>query len=379
MKIAHLADLHLGFRQFDRTSHGLNQRELDVALAWSHAVESIIAESPDVVLIAGDVFHAVRPPNHAIIALYQGLGRIRASLPLTPIIIIAGNHDSPRTMETAAILNLYRTLGVHVVIDGVQRFPIGDGVLVTAVPHRSAQLNVFPDTIARTNVLLLHAAVAGVTPGVEGVPLERFRGWDYVALGDYHVCHGVDLNVWYPGSLDYTSSNPWGELIDQRRLGWLAKGYLIVTLPGPLGAVVRRVELPTVRRFIDLPGFDAEGMAAAEVDLRIAQLVDDHAAQLGDAVVRLVITGASRELRAALDFAAIREYKAMAFHFQLDVRRAGRTTSTPQAVPMRRTLDEIVAVWLGERELPPDVDREQFVVEGLKAFRHDPYTGDPVP
>jgi len=38
MKLAHHADLHLGFRQFDRqTPKGANQREVDVAEVFKRA------------------------------------------------------------------------------------------------------------------------------------------------------------------------------------------------------------------------------------------------------------------------------------------------------------------------------------------------------
>ena len=64
LRLAHLADLHLGLRQFTRqTPVGINQREADVARAFRHAVDGVIAAAPDAVLIAGDVFHSVRPTN----------------------------------------------------------------------------------------------------------------------------------------------------------------------------------------------------------------------------------------------------------------------------------------------------------------------------
>ena len=67
MKIAHLADLHLGYRAYHRsTSRGVNQREADVADAVRRAVAQVAELRPDLVLIAGDVFHAVRPSNTAI-------------------------------------------------------------------------------------------------------------------------------------------------------------------------------------------------------------------------------------------------------------------------------------------------------------------------
>jgi len=54
--IGDLADLHLGFRQFHRqTAGGLNQREADVANAFRRAIEQVIAERPDVVIVAGAI------------------------------------------------------------------------------------------------------------------------------------------------------------------------------------------------------------------------------------------------------------------------------------------------------------------------------------
>ena len=67
MRLVHLSDLHLGFRQFQRqTPAGINQREADVAASFARAIDRLIAIAPDVVLVGGDVFHTVRPTNTAI-------------------------------------------------------------------------------------------------------------------------------------------------------------------------------------------------------------------------------------------------------------------------------------------------------------------------
>ncbi|PYO64610.1 MAG: DNA repair exonuclease, partial [Gemmatimonadetes bacterium] len=77
MKLAHLADLHLGFRQYDRqTPRGGNQREADVAEAFRRAVDDLLAQRPDLILLGGDVFHSVRPTNPAILFLFQQLHRL---------------------------------------------------------------------------------------------------------------------------------------------------------------------------------------------------------------------------------------------------------------------------------------------------------------
>src|SRR2546429_9078958 len=50
--------------------------------------------------------------------------------------------------------------------------------------------------------------------------------WDYVALGPYPVHRPVAENAFYSGSLDYTSTNPWGELIEERETGIGGKGKI---------------------------------------------------------------------------------------------------------------------------------------------------------
>lgn len=70
--IAHLSDLHLGYR--DNSS--LNRlgedpadgmliplRELDGYLAWEEAIDGIIADEVDAVVIAGDIGHEPNPSD----------------------------------------------------------------------------------------------------------------------------------------------------------------------------------------------------------------------------------------------------------------------------------------------------------------------------
>src|SRR3954464_474456 len=121
LRLVHLSDLHLGFRQYQRlTPRGINQREADVAQSFTRAIDKIIELAPEVVLIAGDVFHQVRPTNTAILHAYLQFARLRAALPNAEIVMIAGNHDTPRSTDTGSILRLFASLGLHVV-DGEPR------------------------------------------------------------------------------------------------------------------------------------------------------------------------------------------------------------------------------------------------------------------
>jgi DNA repair exonuclease SbcCD nuclease subunit len=379
VKLAHLADLHLGFRQYDRqTPRGGNQREADVAEAFRRAVDDLLVQRPNLIVVAGDVFHSVRPTNSAIMFLFQQLHRLRTGLPDAPIVMIAGNHDTPRSTETGAILRLYEALGVDVVVDEAryvtfQRLDCS----VMAVPH---QAMVQPDRPAlrpqrgtTLNVLLLHGQLPGVG---EGRGTAEYGGalvdqhdlapaqWDYVALGHYNVAHPVAANAWYAGSVEYVTPNPWGQLQDEDEQGRRGKGYLLVELPG---ARVTFRPIAPVRRHVELPPIEGKGLTPKELDERIAAQVAAAKPAIDDQIVRQLVFDVSRSTARELDHAAIRGYKARALHFQLDLRRpAEQPVEALGVAGRRRTLVETVREFLERRPLDADLDRAEFVRLGVE-------------
>jgi DNA repair exonuclease SbcCD nuclease subunit len=380
MKVAHLADLHLGFRQFDRlTPRGTNQREADVADAFRRAVDDLLQQQPDLILIAGDVFHSVRPTNPAILHLFQQLQRLRAALPDTPVVMIAGNHDTPRSIETGNILRLYEALGVDVVVDAARwlRFAKLD-CAVLAVPYAALiqpeRPALRPERGAGTNILLLHGEMEGLI-GTDPLLAEHTGAvitradlgaaqWDYVALGHYHVAHEVAANAWYPGALEYTSTNPWGELREETQAKRPGKGYLLVDLPG---ARVTFRPVAAARRFIDVLPLDAAGLGPKEIDARIAERVAQAKPPLDDAVARLVVKDIARATARDLDHTAIRGYKSRALNFLLDLRRPEVHRTVGVGAPgHRQTLPEVVRTFLDRRPLDAELPREEFVRLGVE-------------
>lgn len=377
VKLAHLADLHLGFRQYHRqTSAGINQREADVAHAFRQAIDGVIAARPDIVVIAGDLFHSVRPTNAAIVFAFQQVQRLREALPGVPVVLIAGNHDTPRSTETGSILRLFEELGVDVAGNEARRlvYPPLD-LSVLAVPHEALvsgeRIALEPAGSQRFQVLVAHGEVEGVFPadrsaveyGGAVVRPDEFAsgGWSYVAFGHYHVRTQLGPRAWYAGSLDYVSSNPWGELREEAT-GVAGKGWLLVDLESGR-AEPRPVEL--ARRVIDLPALQGAGLGPEELQARIAERVAGAPGGIADQVVRLVVHDVPRHVARQLDHAAIREWKAEALHFHLDLRRPGPMRTIGIGAPGRRqTLPEIVADYLARRPLPAEVDRAAFVRAG---------------
>jgi DNA repair protein SbcD/Mre11 len=375
VKLAHIADPHLGIRQYHRqTPAGINQREADIAHAFRLAVDGVIAARPDAVVVAGDLFHSVRPTNAAIVFAFRQFQRLREALPEAPIVLIAGNHDTPRSTETGSILRLFEELGVDVATDEARRlvYPALD-LSVLAVPHQAlvggVRPSLRPDGPERHRVLVLHGEVEGVFPfdrsGAEYggallglqelVPAE----WSYVALGHYHVQHEVAPRVWYAGSLEYVSPNVWGELIDEANHGLSGKSWLLADLERN---TVERREVPLARAILDLEPVEAEGLPAAAVSALIADRMRAVPGGVEDRIVRLRVWNIPRHVARELDHASIRALKSSALHFQLDLRRPEIHRTVGMGAPGRRqTLPELVRGYLERRPLPAELDREAFV------------------
>lgn len=375
MKIAHLADLHLGYRAYHRVNaRGGNVRESDVADAFRQAVNRMVELRPDLVLVAGDVFHTVRPSNSSIADAFRQFSLLASRLPDVPIVMIAGNHDSPRSADTGNILNLFREIdGVRVVCDECRsiRLPEID-TSILCLPHVSLstgeEVPMEPDSGSKHNVLMMHVGVEGPRAAEKITYTSEYGGavisedrikwseWDYVALGHHHTVTQLEPNVWYSGGLERTSANIWFERED--------KGFLMY------GTKTGRAEFEPVntRAMVDLPRIEAGGLGAEELDESIRNYVESIPDGLQGKIVRLVIYDCPRAVVRELNHKRIREWKAEAVHFHLDARPPEARRRLGNNAPVRRqTLQEQVASYL-RKDWPlrdPKLDKEHLVEMGV--------------
>lgn len=376
MRLVHLSDLHLGFRQFQRTTpEGMNQREADIAKTFSLAIDRVIAVRPDVVLIGGDVFHTVRPTNVSILHAFREFSRLVRALPDSIVVMVAGNHDMPRSSETTCILRLFSPLGIHVVDRAVRRLRFPERNLsILAVPDLPPDTYTLePDPEARHNVLLLHGEVEGILPDYRDNPDRATTKvsvqsvsqpeWGYVALGHYHVYRQVGPNAYYSGSIDYSSTNVWGEIEEQRRQPVKSKGMIERDLEAGKQTFHR---LAPAREFLDLRPIDGRGRSAADLDDAIAAAVDSAEGGIDGKVVRLVARDVPRHVTRELDHKLLRDYQRRALHFHLDTRRPETIRREASGAPGRRpSLADTLRESLRSRVLTPDVDRERLIDLGL--------------
>ena len=340
----------------------------------------MIELAPELVLIGGDVFHQVRPTNTAIVHAYLQFARLRAALPKAEIVMVAGNHDTPRSTETGSILRLFAPLGLHV-IDGepqMLEFPHFDLSLLAVGMNQHPRPKLVPPGTHRWNVLLMHGAVEGMLGPFASThemwspetPQDELYAaqWNYIGLGHYHVYRRLAPNQFYSGAIDYTSTDTWGEKIEEGLAGVPGKGIIEHDLS--TGDHTFHPLAPS-REFADLRPLSARGLTPEEVNEAIARVVESCAGGIDDKVVRLVVRDLPRHVTRQLDHRQLREYRRRALHFHLDPRRPEIIRSSGHGSPGRRaSLADFVRDKLRERTLPNEVDRDALVELGLR-YLHD--------
>lgn len=243
MKFIHTADWHLG-----KLVQGVYMTE-DQRYVLQQLIEAVRTERPDAVIIAGDLYDRAVPPTDAVDLLDEMFEKIVMELQ-TPVLAIAGNHDSPDRLDFATRImegqGLYLAGQLKADLKPVVLSDQHGEVHVYLVPYADpAQVrHVLADDEIRTHDDAARAIVerieanldpqarhiyvghAFVTPGgaaqdntsdaerplavggAEHVHAEYFARFNYAAFGHLHQAHYVHAkHIRYAGSpLKYSIS-----------------------------------------------------------------------------------------------------------------------------------------------------------------------------
>lgn len=256
MKIFHTADWHLG-----KIVQGVSMTK-DQQFVLEQFIEEIRKEKPDVIIIAGDLYDRSVPPTDAIQLLNKTLKEILVD-EKTPILAIAGNHDSATRLNFGS--EFMKASGLHIVghleqnIDPVimhdeygevhfYLVPFAEPSIVRAVfddqsitSHEAAMAKIIEQIkqtmdYTKRNILIGHAFITKdgmpepntsdserklTIGGTECISSALFEPFCYTALGHLHQAHFVaNEKIQYSGSpLKYSES----EVTHK-------KGFLIVDL-----------------------------------------------------------------------------------------------------------------------------------------------------
>jgi exonuclease SbcD len=366
MRIVHMSDTHIGYRAYNRiNSQGVNQREWDVAETFKQAVSIAGERDPDLVVITGDLFHTVRPSNYSLLRAYRLLNSLQRKREGKPLVIIAGNHETPRSSEAGCILALFENLpGTTTVFDRIRTVEAGQASIL-CIPSRGVfeieRTVISPDSGAKVNVLLMHGILEGVADFDLAHPISRQKilsdAWDYIGMGDWHLSIKIADNAYYAGATDFTSNNIWEE-------SYAPKGVIEFDTQ-----TCEMVFHPLkTRAVIDLPLIDAHELTADEVNEMMARYAEN--AKIEDAIVRQRVFNLSHSVRIGLSGELLRDLRARALHYQFDPRAprvTGSSTYSPgdSTTHERRTLEDEWKIFAAVAALPQDVNRERLIQTGL--------------
>ena len=369
MKIAHFSDTHLGFSRYaSLDDRGLNQRMVDVVDTFQRVLDSILASEAEVVIHAGDFFDKDRPQNLIITGAFKRLARFQRMRDGRPLILIAGNHDSPKTIGVGNILRIfgeadqseYSIPGVYVVESSAHRITLPDFKFeALALPYggENPSFDLRPNDRRNTSVLIAHGLENSLNLPGSTLSLGRmnYSEWDYVALGDYHIRKDLAKNVWYCGSTDYTSSNFWDEGLEK---GW--------NLFDSETREVKFVPVEPARAPVPLPDIDASELSGEEIGDRM--LSNAHWDDASRPMVRQVIRNCDPISRTEIPQSVKTELQARAFHYQLDIFLSKREIETGSH-ERGASLEEEWTQFAEQRTLPLGVDRKEFTEAGHRLMK----------
>lgn len=213
MLVGHMADAHLGYRQY-----GLREREEDFFRVFEATVDEMLRREVDVILIAGDLFdkRVIRPETRerAVSALLRT--QRRGLDEDVPVLVVHGNHDRAMFSQEMTWLDSLALDDCVTLLDGV-----GDDVTVLFVQgvgfvglgyqgyqerEELGQLGAHLALSSEKYIILCHIGVAGSLDHVQGglTPYEFYQVLPKnvlaVCTGHFH-CRWSDGFIFQPGPL----------------------------------------------------------------------------------------------------------------------------------------------------------------------------------
>lgn len=261
MKFAHLADTHLGYRQY-----GLFEREIDFYDVFNDIISKIIEERPDFVIHSGDLFEFSRPPTNALLRVQKGLLALKDAG--IPVYAIAGNHDMIMRKNALPPHVLFKEMGLKIISPN-NPFFIKEDVFIGGTPYVSKHQSTYlTESLKKLEImskdydkriLVLHQGIDKYLPFEYELELANIpESFNYYALGHIHARITDDYGqgkLAYPGSTEIWKID---ELGNYQKNG---KGFYMVDMDGDVPEIESiNMEMPRefIRAEINYPELTAE-------------------------------------------------------------------------------------------------------------------------
>ncbi|RAP43676.1 DNA repair exonuclease [uncultured Methanosphaera sp.] len=260
-RIAHLADTHLGYRQY-----GLLEREEDFYDAFNKIIDDIIEKDVDYVIHAGDLFETPKPPIKALLVAQKGFEKLKEHN--IQVYVIAGNHDIMQRRKTSLPQELYKNENFHILTSKVNNYILDNNIFLGGLPYISknseeAVKELLKEITEKSRnypwkILMLHGAVRKYFDFEPEFELDTIpEGYDYYAMGHLHKRINDKFKegaLVYPGSTEIRTKD---ELDNYHKKG---KGYTLITIDDTIKHEFINMELERkfIVRNIQYPKLDEE-------------------------------------------------------------------------------------------------------------------------
>lgn len=188
IKIAHIADAHLGctFADLDKSKRALRRQE--IKMSFSNAINTAIKNDVQAILIAGDIFDNEYVDKETIIFVKNTLNKTDV-----PLFIAPGNHDPYTTGVYKTLkdglnenITIFESTISKVTIDNVNIYGYG---FDKDVLEKSSLSSFTADDGDAINIMVLHAG--GMYNPITDEEIKNSR-LSYLALGHTHNFSGVN-------------------------------------------------------------------------------------------------------------------------------------------------------------------------------------------
>jgi len=193
LKFAHIADCHLG---------GWRQEELQALnfRSFQKAIDLIISEKPDFLLVAGDLFDSAYPPIEILKDTFAEFKKVKEAG--IPVFIIAGSHDFSASGKT--FLDVLEKAGFCTNIEKneldtegkIKLFPtMFNQIAIYGYPGRKSGMEIedlkkvyFKEVVHPFTIFMLHSTIRDVvgTLPIDSLDKEKLPLANYYALGHIH-------------------------------------------------------------------------------------------------------------------------------------------------------------------------------------------------